>query len=97
MNELSKEKELIFWEVPLLFEAGWDKFVDVSIVVVANEATIVDRVMKRSNLSAEDVYKFINAQMPVNEKIKKANYVLENDTDMLELTRRVSNLLNKII
>ena len=97
MRELSEGKNLIFWEVPLLFEAGWDKFVDTSILVVADETTIVERVMRRSNLSAEEVYKFINAQMSVNDKIKKANYVLENDTDMIELTRRVTDLVNKII
>ena len=97
MKELSLNKETIFWEVPLLFEAGWDKFVDVSIVVVANEQTIIERVMKRSNLSAEEVQKFINAQMPVNEKIKNANYILENDTNMIELTRKVLNLVKQII
>ena len=97
MQEYSKGKNIIFWEVPLLFEAGWDQYVDLSIVVISDENTIINRVMKRSGLSVDEVKKFINTQMPVNEKIKKANYILENNTDMVELTRRVSDLINKII
>ena len=97
MKSLSEGKKLIFWEVPLLFEAGWDKYVDSSIVVVADEDAIIKRVISRSNLSVEEIRKFINAQMLVDEKIKKANYVLENNTNMIELTKRVVDLLKQII
>lgn len=93
----SKNHDLIFWEVPLLFEAGWDAYVDYIVVVSADERTLIERVMKRNAMAEEEVLRIIQTQMPVEFKKKKANYVLENTGDMIELKHNVDILLDTIL
>src|SRR5437868_5278104 len=54
-----KNTKLVVLDVPLLFESGWDKLDDVTIVVQSNQNTQVKRLIKRSGLSKADIIRRI--------------------------------------
>lgn len=77
---------VVVLEVPLLFEAGFDKFCDKKIVVTASEAEVKKRLSERG-FSAGDLKSRMRAQMPVEEKLKLADIVICNDAS-IETTRK---------
>ena len=71
-------------EAALLFESGADKHLDYIIGVTAPEETRIKRVAERDHLDPEDVRKRIRNQMNEEEKMKRCDFVLQNDEkDML--------------
>ncbi|MCB0328599.1 MAG: dephospho-CoA kinase [Bdellovibrionales bacterium] len=75
----------IVYEVPLYFETGYDyPEVDQVVVVYAPKELSVQRLIARDGLSAEEAQQRVAAQMDIEEKKVKADYVIEN-TGSLEL------------
>lgn len=70
---------VVIEEAAVLFESGAWRDMDKTIVVTAPEAIRVGRVMARDGLSEEQVYSRMRHQMPDNEKIAWADFVIEND------------------
>ena len=67
-------------EAALLFEAGSYQSLDKIIVVAAPDELRIKRVLQRDrHRNRADVEKIINNQMPQEEKIKKADFVINND------------------
>ena len=80
-SENNKEK-IIFVVAPMLFESGFNKYFD-KIIFVSSDVNIrLDRLIKRNNYSKSYALKRINSQFPESEKIKKADYVIENNSDL---------------
>ena len=80
------------FEVPLLFETGMDAQMDANIVVGCSEEARIRRVMERDQLSREQVISRMRAQMPEEEKRKRADYIIENDGPQESLLRQVDAL-----
>lgn len=66
-------------EAAVMIESGSHRFLDVLIVVTAPEALRVERVMQRDGVAAEVVSKRMANQLPESEKIKLADFVIDND------------------
>ncbi len=95
VNELKQDNEYIILDVPLPNES----FINLSdkiIVVVANEETRIKRVMTRSNLSEESVKKRIEKQMPVENYIKLADFLIKNNSSMVDLVEKINEICEKI-
>lgn len=90
-KDIKKNKKLkkVVFDVPLLFESGIDKLCDRVLLVVANREIKIDRIMKRDNISQELAEKIIDSQMSDEEKIKKADIVIENNEDIEKLLRKI--------
>lgn len=72
------------WEIPLLFEAGMQNLVDFIVVVASTEDKQISRLKQRDGLTWEEAQKRIRSQLPLEEKIKGADYVIyNNDTEAL--------------
>ena len=80
-------------EMPLLFEARMENFFDVIVTVRAARETC----LKRSRLPRSEAIKRIAAQVPLGEKVKKADYVINNDKGIASLEKSVSVLWDKIM
>lgn len=88
---------LLVNDVPLLFEAKLEKRFDYIIVVNADTETRLQRLMKRnSELSEIELMERINAQMPLAEKVKKANFVINNNSGIENLQKQISRLIQEI-
>lgn len=85
-----------FYDIPLLFENNLQKNFDVVICVVAPEEAIVERVIRRSGLSEDEIHKRLSHQVPVNEKIQKSDFVIDNSGTLNELRVKVQKLLTTL-
>ena len=97
---LKKLKErndpVLFAEVPLLFEAGWDRYFDRNLLVVTDEEILLKRLVKRG-LAKEEALQRLQNQMPVSEKIKRADKIIYNNGSLKELHEALAEWLSEII
>ena len=91
-----KTDKFVFISVPLLYEAGFDDIFDKVIFVSIPDNLQLERLMKRNNLSADEAKLRINSQANQEEKIKKADFVINNDSTIYELNRQIINILEQI-
>lgn len=79
-NELriSGETEVCFFDVPMLFEAGWNKFTDSVWLVTAPEDIRLKRVVHRDHSRRREVLARMRLQMSEEEKIARADRILDN-------------------
>ncbi len=89
-----KNDEFIFVSVPLLYEAGFDGIFDKVLIITSDKNIQLKRLMSRNNLTENDALKRINAQEAQSEKIKKADYVIENNSSLSELQSKVNKFIN---
>ena len=83
-------------DIPLLFETGGEKYVDVSVVVTATAETQMDRVVTQRKIPL-DVFKSIQGQqMPDHEKLKKADYIISTECDISDTEKEVRDVVSKI-
>ena len=83
-------------DVPLLFETGGEKYVDVSVVVTASEATQESRVVSERKVPLEIFNAIKDQQMPDREKLKKADYIISTDSKIEETKSEVKGVAAKI-
>ena len=84
-------KAVVIYDVPLLFEAGIDKRVNLTIVVTADRKTQIARLKTRNGLSRADAIRRIRSQMPLSKKIRLADIVIDGTLprqDALKTIRR---------
>jgi dephospho-CoA kinase len=88
--------ELAAYDVPLLFEVGLDAVLKPTVVVASSQANQVARVTARDGLSEAAAHARISAQLPLAEKRRRADHVIENDGSLAELEQQVDALLPKL-
>jgi len=76
---------LIFYDCPLLFETNLEADVDETMLVVADEELRINRIMERDGISRELAIKKIAMQMTDDEKIKRADIIIENNGSLDDL------------
>ncbi len=76
-------------EVPLLFEVGWQKIFDDTLVVYVPPAICADRVVLRDNLSKQLIEKIISSQMEIEVKRKLADYCVDNSTTFASTMQQI--------
>lgn len=89
-----KEETKIIIDAPLLVETNLKNCVDKNIVVKANEDEIIKRLSKKYN--KEKIERILKAQMPLEEKLKYADFVIDNNKDLRHLEKQVKNIIKKL-
>jgi len=87
---------VIIYDAALLIEAKAHTRMDRIIVVTADEQTQVDRLKARNHLSTEEAHKRIAAQMPLFEKVKMADYVIDGTLTPEELRKEVQRVYDEL-
>ena len=99
-NEILKifeeNKNIVFVSVPLLFEAGFENLFDKILFVQCDDKLRLQRLMLRNNFTEEQALKRMNAQMPQEEKIQKADYIIHNNSTREELEKEVSVFIREL-
>lgn len=90
------KKFVIFIDVALLFEMGWDKYCDYIILADVEKEIQKIRVMKRDNISQEDFEKIDSIQMSQEEKRKKVDFILNTNVNKKALRVKIINMLEDI-
>lgn len=83
-------------DVPLLFEAGWDQYCDLTVLIDLPEAEELRRLMARDGLTAAEAEKRIKAQLPLAEKRRRASYIIENTGTIEALRKKLDQLLAEL-
>ena len=79
----------------MLFETNFTEIVDKTLVIYADQEEQVKRLTKRNNLSKDEAINLINKQMSLNEKVKLADYTIDNSTTIENMKMQVCNLLKR--
>ncbi|HEY2474366.1 MAG TPA: dephospho-CoA kinase [Candidatus Cybelea sp.] len=96
----AKPDQLIVHVVPLLFETGYDRLVDKSVLVFSPLERRIARIVERDHLDETRVRARMAAQVEPEEARSQADYVIENDGDLESLRGRsqaVYQALNEIL
>jgi dephospho-CoA kinase len=95
-NKKSKNSVIII-DAPLLIEAGLISLVDKLIVVKTKREFQIERIHRRTGLSESEILRRINSQASLKEKIKHADYVINNSFSLDTTKRQVRDIWNKEI
>ena len=76
--EHHQDSEYVLYEAAVLFESGYASDFDKNILILADEAVRIRRVMLRDHISEDLVKQRIRNQTPDSEKIDKVDFILEN-------------------
>ena len=93
---------LIFVSVPLLFEASYHDLCDYIMIVGCEQEVLIERLMKRDNISREYALQKITSQMSLDDKIKKceelaiAYSVIDNSQELTTTYQNTDVVLNNI-
>jgi dephospho-CoA kinase len=79
-------------DIPLLYEVGREKDFDIVVVVAADPETQVARVMQRDGLSDKEARQRLSAQLPIDDKVKRADYVIRTGGTFDDTNAQVSQL-----
>jgi len=83
----------IVLDVPLLIEAGLKNMVDKLVVVKASYKKQIERVGRKTGLTRPDILKRISAQMPLKEKVRLADFVIDNNGSMAQTMKQITRIL----
>ncbi len=93
---IKKHKGVCVLEVPLLFETGFHRKVDKTVVVAVSQKIQIDRLKKKTGLETSEIKKRIKSQMSLAEKKKKADYVIRNERTLSNTQKQVKHVWEKI-
>ena len=88
--------DLAFCEAALIYERGLERDLDGVVVVWAPAEAQRARLAARDGFSAEEVEARLAAQMPVDEKARRADVVVMNDGDLDALRAKAEALLRDL-
>ena len=95
-NELDEQENiLIVLDVPLLYEAGYDKYVDEVMVVYVDNQTQMSRLTARDGLTEEAAIKRIEAQEPLEAKKERADVVIDNNGTIEQTEQQIDDWLTE--
>ncbi|MGL4797530.1 MAG: dephospho-CoA kinase [Paraclostridium sp.] len=94
IDNISKNnKNIIVIDAALLIEGKFLDIVNKLVVITCNEDIQTNRIMKRDNITREAALKRINSQMKQKEKMKYADYIIDNSKDIETLNEEANKLL----
>jgi dephospho-CoA kinase len=100
LSEIKKEEELgaeiVVIDVPLLFETNFVRLVNKSIVVYTTPKLQVERLIGRDSIKKEYALLKIESQIPIEDKVKLADYVIDNSCSILETKKAFNKIMEKL-
>ncbi|MES2745185.1 MAG: dephospho-CoA kinase [Bdellovibrionota bacterium] len=93
---LFENPRLWFYEASLIYERKREKDFSAVWVVYCPEILQIERVMKRDTISHEQAVAILKAQMPPDEKVKKADLVIRTDCSSDELEKQITDALSRM-
>ncbi|MDD3149435.1 MAG: dephospho-CoA kinase [Candidatus Gastranaerophilales bacterium] len=94
--EKNKNEKIAVVSIPLLFEIGWQKYFDKTILIIIDEKLQLERLLVRDNLNKEEIIARIKSQIPQSEKINKADFIIDNSGNIENTKKQVLVILDKI-
>jgi len=90
---INSDKTQLFVSIPLLFEANMQDLFDKIIFIYANDEIRLKRLIDRNNYSLEYAKIRMNSQMSQEEKIKHCDFVIYNNSSVIDLENQILKLI----
>lgn len=90
---LQKGKNTIIYDIPLLYESNLVHLVEKTIVVYVKPHVQLSRLMARNQLSKEEANARIQSQIPLDEKVKLADAVIDNNGSRDDTEKQVEEII----
>lgn len=87
---------IVVIDAPLIIELGNQRDMDKLIVVASTQTQQIKRLKERDGVSPEAALRIISSQMPVEEKIKLADYVIRNEGSIEEAKKRAKEVFKEL-
>lgn len=87
---------IVVIDAALLVELGDYREMDKVIVVTSTEKQQVERLKDRDGMDPEDARKILSSQMPLEEKLKAADFVIRNEGSLEEMRRRAKEIFKEL-
>ena len=84
--------EAVVVEAALLFEAGWNSLVQEVWVTDSPVDVVVERLAQRNGMSEEEARRRISSQMSREERLQRADFVIDNSTDVESMRGAIDEL-----
>lgn len=88
--------KIVVIDAPTLFESGIDDICDIKVSVVAEKAVLLDRIVKRDNVTVEAAKARLASQYDKAFYIDKSDFYVENSGDIDEYKQHVSQMISEI-
>jgi dephospho-CoA kinase len=95
-DQAARGAKVVVYDVPLLFETGAEKSVDVIVVVSAPEDVQKNRVLARPGMTEEKLAAILAKQVPDNDKRARADFVVVTDGGVEAARSQVRNILRQL-
>lgn len=92
LKRLQRQSPYVLLVSPLLFESGQDKLVNLTIVVDVPVNIQLSRTLERDGVSEAQVHAILAAQLPREERLARADAVIDNSGDHASMIRQVKQL-----
>jgi len=88
--------EVVIVEAAVLIEANWTGLVDQVWVTLASEDTVINRLCANKGFTEEQAKARINSQMPIDERARYADVVINTDCDLSAVRAQAESIWQKI-
>ncbi|MGP6368167.1 dephospho-CoA kinase [Streptococcus dysgalactiae] len=95
-DQLAQSQTVIFIDIPLLIELGYQDWFDAIWLVYVDAQTQLRRLMARNHLREVDAKKRLSSQLSIEEKRPYASLVIDNSGDMETLRKQVHKALEQL-
>ena len=96
-NKTHNQEKVLIIDAALIYEAKIDRFMDKIIVVYIDKDEQIKRLIKRNNLSKDEALQRIKSQMPMREKAKMADYVIDNSSSLDKTKEQVEKIWKNLV
>jgi dephospho-CoA kinase len=92
----SARRQAVVIDAPLLIEAKWHRKVDAVVVVKARLSQQIKRIKLRTGLRKADALRRIRRQMSLKDKLKYADFVVDNSGPKTDTDRQIARIWNQL-
>lgn len=93
----NKGEKVVIFDCPLLLESNIEHLVDIILVITSDYDIQLDRIVRRDNMSINEAKQRIDSQMSQEEKIKRADYIIENNGTYEDLKEKIIKFYEKML
>ncbi|NCO67045.1 MAG: dephospho-CoA kinase [Nitrospirae bacterium CG_4_10_14_0_8_um_filter_41_23] len=96
LDKINNKDKVIIIAVPLLYERGYEDRFDRTITVYSKEETALNR-LEKDGITRKEALLRLKAQLPINEKIKRSDFVIDNNGTIEETMEQVKIICKKLL
>ena len=92
----NENEDYLFVEVPLLFEAGWERYFDYSLLIYADLPQLYKRLRGIRGMNDKQIEERLASQLSVEEKMARSDLAIANNGTLEQLRKSINNFINRL-